>query len=271
MVFGILWAVIALAAASPAVARAPIAGDKVQSLDFMRLAMPGLVQTGDDYRAGRPMELRHISGDPNQRVEIAADTPITSPRTMLVLSGGRRRLVMMLDLGQPQDSAEGVALLALFDIEREPKLLDLANVGYDRQTGFFDPGKLMLPDGSTLLLIVSSHSNSNQTYQTYVMVDLHGDRLGLVDTFFLLNENGCGFESWQRPRFTAAGSRSKPAIQIGVTRTLTQRKEDCGTIQLPAPGTRKVTVTYTWQAASRRYVKSSDALERLAKENLEGL
>lgn len=237
----------------------------------MRLAVPGLIQTGEDFRVGRPLELRHISGDPNQRIEIAADTMVASPRAMPALSAGRRRVAMMLDLGQPQDSAEGVALLALFDVEQEPKLLDLANVAYDRQTGFFDPGKLALPDGSTPLLIASSHSNSNQTYQTYVMVDLHGDRLRLIDTFFLLNEQGCGFESSQRPGFTASGSREKPAIRIVVSQTVTRRLESCGTDPLPPPGARKVSVTYTWQAASQRYARSSDVLDRLAKETMKNL
>lgn len=53
---------------------------------------------------------------------------------------------------------------------QEPKLHDSANVAYDRLTGFVDP--------PTPLLISSGHWNSNQTYEFYAMVDLHGDRLG---------------------------------------------------------------------------------------------
>lgn len=247
-------------------ANTPVADRKFRYLDLMRLALPGLLQDGEGYRTGKPLELRHISGDKDQRAEIAAGRIVREPIVMLVRSGERRRVVMMLDLGRADDSGEGVALLALFDIEQQPTLLDIANVAYDRQTGFFDPGQLLLRDGSASLLIASGHWNSNQSYQTYGMVDLRGDRLRLIDSFFLFSDNGCGFARSQRPAFAVAGSRAKPAIQVAVTETVTRREESCDGQPLPRPGKRKVSVTYTWQAKDQRFVKSSDALERLAKE-----
>lgn len=244
----------------------PVADRQVRYLDLMRLAVPGLLQSGESYSTGKPLELRHISGDKDQMVAVTAGTPVGSPMVTFVQSEGRRRIAMILDLGQAQDSAEGIALLALFDADQEPKLLDAANVAYDRLTGFAEPEKLTMWDGNTPLLISSSHWNSNQSYQTYAMVDLHGDRLRLIDSFFLLSDHGCGFERSQRPAFSVTGSPKKPAIQVAVTESVSRKKESCEGQSLPKAATRKISVTYTWQPKEQRFVKSSDAFERLARE-----
>jgi len=247
------------------------AGEGSTYLNLIALAFPGGVRDGDEYHAPEAFQLRHISDDPDRDETVAAGTLLTAPGVLLVRSEGHKRLAMLLGLGQPEDSAEGIAALALFDIDGKPKLLDLANVSYDRETGFFDPGTLTLRDGGATLLIASTHSNSNQTYPTYVMIDLRGDRFSLIDTFFLLNDNGCGFEHIQHPRFSATGSPKKPAIQITVTDATTRRREDCDTLPLPQTGKRKISVTYEWEPRHRKYRRSSDALERLAKEATERL
>lgn len=263
----------AIFAASPANAQTiisdpattPVVDRTFNYLDLMRLAVPGLVRVGDGYRVGKALELRHISGDKEQAVEIAIGTSIRSPMATLAQSDRGQRVTIMLDLDQ-MGGAEGIALLALFDIDQEPKLLDAANVAYDRLTDFVEPAKLTMRDGDTPLLISSGHWNSNQSYKTYAMVDLHGDRLRLIDSFFLLSDHDCGYERQQRPVFTATGSPRKPAIQVMVTETVTRRKESCQGRSLPKPGKRKISVTYTWQGKDQRFVKSSDAFERLAKE-----
>jgi hypothetical protein len=248
----------------------PVMGQvQLQYLDLVRLAMPGLVQDGADYRTGKPMRLPHISGEQGREEEIVAGTLIGAASVLQVQSEGRKRLAMMLDLGQPAESAEGIALLALYDIESEPRLLDLANVAYDRETSFFHPGKLTTRNGNDTLLVASSHSNSNQTYRTFAMINLHGDRMRVIDTIFTLSDSACGFERSQRPRFTVAGSARRPAIQVSVTETVTPRKADCGREPIPRAGKRTVSVSYEWRQQTGRFVKNSDAFERLAKETSE--
>jgi len=247
-------------------ATTPVEGRTYPYLDLIRLAVPGVVKEGDAYRTGAPLELRHIDGDRERTVKIAEGTPMGAPMALPVQSEGHRRVAMMLDLGAAPDSAEGIAMLALFDVDHEPKLLDTANVAYDRLTGFADPPNLTLWDGSTPLLISSGHWNSNQTYEFYAMVDLHSDRLRLIDSLFMLSDHGCGYERVLRPRFMVTGSPKEPAIRATVTEIVKRLEESCQGQPLPKAGKRKISVTYTWQPKDQRFVKSSNAFERLADE-----
>lgn len=235
-------------------------------LDLMALAVPGFMQDGGGYYTRQAFPLRHVSNEPDRKETIEVGTLLGSPRVLPIEATGPKRLALLFELTQPTESAERITALALFDMDHEPKLLDFANVAYDRQTGFFDPAKLTLPDGSTTLLITSGHSNSNQAYHIHAMIDLRGDRLHLIDTFFLLNDVACSFERTQQPRFTATGSPRRPAIGVTVTETTARRNVDCGSEPVPRARKRTFSVTYTWRPRTKRFVKNSDALERLADE-----
>ncbi|MBN8959737.1 MAG: hypothetical protein J0H71_01290 [Rhizobiales bacterium] len=235
-------------------------------LDLMALAVPSFMNDGDGYYTRQAFPLRHVSDEPDRKETIEVGGLLGSPRVMPIETKGHKRLAMLFELTQPTDSAERVTALALFDLDHEPKLLDFANVAYDRQTGFFDPARLTLPDGSTTLLITSGHSNSNQAYHFHAMIDLRGDRLHLIDTFFLLNDNACRFERTQQPRFAAAGSPKQPAIQVTVTETVTRRNVDCGSDPAPQTGKRTFSVRYQWRSKTKRFIRNSDALDRLSEE-----
>ena len=62
------------------------------------------------------------------------------------------------------------------------------------------------------------------------------------------------------------GSPAKPAIRASVNETVKRLEESCERQPLPKAGKRKISVTYTWQRKEERFVKSSDAFERLADE-----
>lgn len=235
-------------------------------LDLIALAVPSFMRDGDGYYTRQAFPLRHVSNEPDRKETIEVGAQLGLPRVMPIQSNGHKRLAMLFELTQPTDGAEVVTALALFDMDQAPKLLDVANVAYDRQTGFFDPGKLTLADGSTTLLIASGHSNSNQAYHIHAMVDLRSDRFKVIDTFFLLNDNACSFERTQQPRFAAAGSPRRPAIHVTVTETTARRNIDCASEPVPRARKRSFSVTYTWRPRTKRFVKNSDALERLADE-----
>lgn len=235
-------------------------------LDLVALAVPSFMHERGGYYTRQAFPLRHVSHEPDRKETIEVGALLGSPRVMPIETKGHKRLAMLFELSQPTDGAERVTALALFDIDHEPKLLDFANVAYDRETGFFDPAKITLSNGSTALLIASGHSNSNQAYHIHAMIDLRGDRLHLIDTLFLLNDVACGFERIQQPRFTAAGSPMRPAIQVTVTETTARRNVDCGNEPVPRARKRTFSVTYTWRPRMKRFVKNSDALDRLADE-----
>src|SRR6185369_235530 len=96
----------------------------------------------------------------------------------------------------------GPALLALYSLDGAPKLIDIADVGYDDETSFLDPGALSLGDGKDAVLTMSTHSNAGESYQTTVLMLLRNDRLELVDTVATLPHLlRCGYMSDEEAEF----------------------------------------------------------------------
>lgn len=254
-----VWAQVSL----PAIESIVAGQGETAYLDLVRLMTKDLAREGDGYRARELVPLRHISGDTGYE-EAPTDFMVRNVAALPVRAGEKRRQLLLIDLGHAAEGAEGFAALALFDLSGPPKLLDVANVAYDRDTGFFGPGWLEAGGGG-LILISSRHSNSNQTYQTVAMIEIRDDRFQLVDTVFTLNDNGCGFERAQRPRFSMTG-RPERVIRVEVDEETKRVGAVCKEQPVPAVARRTISVKYRWDAASHRYVRNSDALSRLAKE-----
>lgn len=248
--------------------RAP--GDRVPGrsalryADLIRLTGIGLTQEGGIYRLGGAVRLRHVGGG-EETVELRA----TTLGTMAVLplaTGAKPRLALLLDLGRATDRAEGFALLALVDPAGRGRLLDAANVAYDRDTGFLAPVRLASGEAGQVLITASRHANSNQAYQTTALISVRRDRLALIDTVFTLNDSGCGYERRQNLAVTKRARAGHAAILVSVIEETQLTGSACGAQHTPAPGKRAVSTLYRWIAAKQRYVRTSDALERLARE-----
>jgi hypothetical protein len=52
-----------------------------------------------------------------------------------------------------------------------------------------------------------------------------------------------------------------------VTEVTEASGEECGDAAMPEPASRTIAVTYSWDAAARRYITDSDAFAVLAREN----
>lgn len=249
----------------------PIKGlSGITYLDAVRLVAPGAGQNGrspwDDGKVAGQSPLRHISGDAADAQDAPAEIRQGVVSVQRAQSGGRQRLLLLLDLGTAPDTAEGYAVLALIDPGASPpKLLDAANVGYDRLTGFFTPGALRVGQGEDVALVSSSHFNSNQSYRTVAMIGLRGDKLRLIDTVLTLGDAACGYQRTQTPRFTAQGG----AIRVKVTEAVRHTQPACKDQPRPAVRQRSVAVDYRWKPGAGAYGRSSDALERLAGEAVE--
>ena len=239
----------------------------VTYLDLARMVVPDLV-AGDDgfYKGSAPIEVRHIlggdeGGSPPETISLP------NAAVLPVKAGGKDRLAMLFDLGQSQDSAEGFAVLALYDLSGKPKLVDAVNVGTDQSSYFRDPGKLSLGPGDDALITMSTHFNSNQGYVSTVLILVRNDRfepIGRIDTF---DENVCAFRRTQDLAFkTIDGDQPYAAIEVTVTDATAPSGESCDEAK-PKAASRDISVTYQWDKSKSRYEKDSDAFEKLSAEN----
>ena len=165
------------------------------------------------------------------------------------------------------DSAEGYAVLALYDITGKPALLDAVNVAVDRSTSFREPGKLSVDAGDDVLITTSTHFNSSQGYVITLLIMIRNDKFELIDMIYTFDENLCAYRRQQEPAFqTIADGQPRNAIQVTVTDATLPSEESCDETP-PAAVSTAISVTYHWDKAAARYVKDSDALDKLAGEN----
>ncbi|MBX3570385.1 MAG: hypothetical protein KF914_20150, partial [Rhizobiaceae bacterium] len=239
-------------------------------LDLMRLVVTDLARDGNGY-AGRTLApVRTLDADV-QAAEPPAQIGITGVETIGPGGQGGDEVLLLADFGGNVGSAEGYAVLGLFDLSGVPRLRDAVNVAHDRFTSFNQPAVLAVAEGATLVLSRSSHFNSNQSYVTTALLLVRDGRIEPVDTVFTFDETGCDFERRQALSFAAKGaSGSRPAdFDVTVTETTRPAADPCGDGPVPAASTRTIAVTYAWNTAEGRYQPSSDALLQLAAENAE--
>lgn len=261
-----LW--LGLCAATAAEVSFPSPGDVVPGvagityLDLLREIVPDLEAVDGSYRGRTIVTLRHISG-PDWEPAPPEEAAVGSVSALALDDG---RLLVLADLGQASDAAEGFAVLGLFDPAKKPRLVDAADVAFDRMTWFLEPVTLDLGAGGLAVLTMSMHSNSSQAYVTSAIVSV-GERLELIDSVFTFDERNCTYERTQRLAVETRAEGDGPAAIAGtIMDTTTPTGNDCGDEAAPAPATATIAVTWRWDEAERRYKPDSDAFERLAAE-----
>ncbi|MDX8494374.1 hypothetical protein RFN29_22665 [Mesorhizobium sp. VK22B] len=263
-----LWAAAdAQAVSFPELNRAIPGHQDVTYLDLAKMVVPDLA-AGDDgfYKGSAPIEMRHIiGGDEGGSPPESINLP--NAAVLPVKAGGKDRLTMLFDLGQAQDSAEGFAVLALYDLAGKPRLLDATNVATDRNSYFRDPGKLALGPGDDALITMSMHFNSNQGYVSTMLILVRDDRFEPIDRINTFDENVCAYKRTQDLTFQTQGDE-KPhaAIKATVTDATAPSGESCEEAA-PQAASHDISVTYHWDASKSRYVADSDAFEKLSAEN----
>ena len=232
----------------------PVAGrQEVTFADLVRL-MP------------EPTGIRHIDGTEwsSERPEEAGLRHFAAIRAR---SGGHDRTVLLLDFGSARDSASGFVVLAAFDVAAEPRFLDAVDVAFDRWTSFAEPVRLPVGEGDDLLVTRSTHFNSGQGYATVALILLRDDRFELVDAVSMLDDRACAFERTQQLDVRRGAGAPFADIRAVVTEVTEASGEECGDAAMPEPASRTIAVTYSWDAAARRYIADSDAFAVLAREN----
>lgn len=234
-------------------------------LDLARMIIPDLKENDGAYVGGSPVPMRSIDGA-DEGGSPPTETMVYDPAVLDIATAGKDRMLLLMDLGSGGESAEGFAVLALFTLSPEPKLLDAVNVAVDQATYFRDPGKLQVGAGEDIVMTMSTHFNSSQGYVSTGLMMIRDDRLELIDRIFTLDERGCGYERRQEPAFETRPAAPYASILATVTDTISATDEDCSE-QQPPEGIVSIAVTYRWDIKAGRYTPSSDAYDRLAQEN----
>ena len=262
-----LWTAAAAQAVSFPEFGSAIPGHKdVTYLDLARMVIPDLALNADGfYHGGLPIEMRHIEGPDSGGSPPESSLP--NAGVLAIKAGGKDRLAMLYDLGDSPDSAEGYAVLALYDVTAKPKLLDAVNVAVDRSTYFREPGKLSVGAGDDVLITMSTHFNSSQGYVITPLIMVRDDKFELVDMISTFDENLCAYRRTQDVAFqTIADGQPYAAIKVTVTDATAPSDESCDE-QPPEAQSHAISVTYHWDKKTSHYVKDSDALDKLAGEN----
>lgn len=240
---------------------ATIAGTGTTYLDLARAFVPDLAADGMSWK-GRTLDAEFAG-----RFELDEDWPdgleIGGVESVALVRAGRKSLAVLYDFGS--STPQGPAMLAIYALEAEPRLVGSVDVGLDRETHFADPPLLDLGDGTTLLMTSSVHWNSSQSYRITSLVLATDKGLSPVDTILTFSERLCGLNRAQEPSVSLEKTGEGPALRVEVRVTEEKVEESCDTEPVPAVD-RIVSTTYRLNEQGA-YEPDSDALEVLAREN----
>lgn len=239
----------------------------VTYLDLARMVIPDLkIGAYGSYGGTLPIEMRDISGS-DDGGSPPSTTNLPNAAVLGIKAGGKDRLTMLFDLGQAEDSAEGYAVLALYNLTGKPKLLDAVNVAVDQSTYFREPNKLSIGSGDDTIITMSTHFNSNQGYVSTPLIMVRNDRFELIDMIYTFDENLCAYRRTQNLAFRTVDDRQTyAAIKATVTDATVPSDESCDDLP-PKASSHDISVTYHWDTKTSRYIADSDALVKLAAEN----
>lgn len=246
-----------------------IAGAPARFVDLARHFVPDLDGDENSYAGRRMIDIRHLGG-PDFADSGAETFGFYDVSHVMTKVDGKERMLVLFDFAQTSPTAQGVAVLALYDVSgTRPDLLDAADVGFDASTYFFDQALLPVSEGTNVVLTLSSHFNSSQNYATQSMIMVRNDRLELIDSITLLGERSCGIDRQQTIAYAANPSEGKPyaPIRVTVTDAASAIEEECADLKTEQPGTRTIKANYVWDPVKNRYLVDSDALRRLEAEN----
>jgi hypothetical protein len=235
--------------------------------DLMKLIVVDLAPGGKDGAVGhRLIPFEHIDGkaakgDPPDTIFLQFVETATIP-------GDPSRIMLLADLGPSEGQVADSVLLGLFALGPMAKLIDVVEVGTDRFTSFSDVKVGLLAPRTPLILVSSTHSNSNQSYVSTKMLFIRRDRFQLIDGIFTFGERGCAYDSTQEPSFTMfRGSPPYSAVHVSVRERVTLTSADCGDEKAPQPHVATYQANYRWEARGQRFVTQSKQLDRLAAED----
>ncbi len=243
----------------------------VTAFDLARLVVTDLKRTADGAAGSKVVRFRHIEGKSMLAAPGDAITLGDSAVDIIPVPGSSDRVMALIDLGQSEGNVEEADLLGLYALTPKLRLLDVVEVGNDRETGVEDDLPLLAP-GAPLIVVDSGHSNSNESYNDAEMIFIRGDRFQLIDNHFTYSMSVCSFSRTQTATYSVAPTGAPyRAVTLSVREETTLSHEDgcSGEGKPPKAGVKTYIGTYVWDAAHARYVTHSAALKALDALNAE--
>jgi hypothetical protein len=210
---------------------------------------------------------RHIGG---KTYEGETPDPVTLGfiEDQRIVAGGKRRMVILADLGPDPDRVQSQTLLLLFDEGPNPQLLDAVDVGLDKDTELDEQTpKLSLGPGDNALVTISEHSDADISFDGRNLILVRHDRFELITSFVVINSRSCGWKQVETPSFVMHPAPGQPYASVSVTvrhAIVHVADDDCGD-PIPKLMRRTLTSVYRWSGKLGRFVAAPDGLKHLDK------
>jgi hypothetical protein len=237
--------------------------------DLVRQAAPDLALNADDHRVEGHFKSppRHLAGE-DEEGDPSDPAVLGSIEDKRILVGGKKRIVLLADLGGKEGRVEGLALLMLFDdTGSSPKLLDAADVGLDKDTGFPEQQSVLpLGPADAALVTYSEHDDADLTMGAYMIVSPIGDRLAMVGRIALTSEKLCSWTGLENVRFATAPDPDAPYNRIVATAKAVfthTGAEGCNDEKHPAAATHVYTGAWRWNPVRHRFEPAASTLDGL--------
>jgi len=267
MAHALTWATVAHAQSAIVNLSDPVPGQAgVRYFDLAKLALPDLDPA--TRVSSPPRSLRHIvpdyAADPTPRNAVLGQVT-----ALPVTSGGKPRLILVLDFGPDMAEADGYAIMAVYGFDGGARLLDMANVAMGHQSYFMFPSTLDVGGGQTAVVNSSYSQDDDSASNEIALILVRDDRLELIHDISILSHFTCAANFNQNPEFsTVPAGQPLADIRAVVTEELAPANAACGSETPPEAATRTIAVTYRWDASAGGYAPDSDAFETMREETL---
>jgi hypothetical protein len=229
-------------------------------IDLIKQVVPDLAMNSEDnafegHLAANP---RHVAG-PGEHGDPPDSVTLGFVEERRIRVGGKPRIAVLADLGPKEGEVAGLALLMLFTDTPQPKLLDDADVGMDKDSVIAEHAVLPLGPGDDALVTYSEHDDADLTMGGYVLISPIGDHLKLVQFMQLTSVVACGWTDVERTKFSTAPDpgRAYRKILVRVASRFRHTDPSCGASDVPKAHSIALSAAYRWDAAAHRFETTS--------------
>jgi hypothetical protein len=240
---------------------------RISYFDLLKQVVPDLTVEKGTATGRKIGTLRNIAG-PDSGAGAPDVIKISSLQAVTFQAQGKPVIAILAEIGTVEDSVEQPVVLAIFEDSEQPRILDFVDVGMDRLTGFGEPKLLRIGPIDQAILTHSQHFNSNENFGSQALIFVRDGKLQLIDIFSTFSVSLCSRRDTQALSFRARpAGRSAPyfAITASLKDQRVRTGETCKGEKRLAPRNRTVTTTYVWNAATRQFKPTSDAIKRVEK------
>jgi hypothetical protein len=241
---------------------AAVAGDAGATYaELLRELFPGSPDAGEFAALARPLRLRNLER-PREAAERKGRLKVSSVQALWFVHEGEHLLALLVNALHKPDDPDAVSeefnVLAAFAPQSRPRLIDAAEIDFDRFVGFWEDAPLLpARQGETAFWVRAAHHNSSEGFHSYYLAELRAGRLRLAlsQPFSFTDVKLCGSETSERLRVVRErGQHAGRRVFDLAVRRETKPTPDC---EGDRPIARRVaTRTYRlrWDARRNLYV-----------------